>query len=426
MLKKIRRKESKESRLSKKRGNNRIKRKDIFFVNSDSKNFGLIANNRKGKYHKKQKKQIRFSDSIEYFCNANHKLIRQNKASLLKLNIEFSLFNNPTKVLIELLNLLSHAKIFVKSPSIKYDGYVSFGAIHLLDNLCWEIGRKRRWVLTYKDFPKPDISIISNLKSVISNEIDDEYEYMINERININRSNAGANQSYKAKATIITNMIEKAIRETKNDDNYVLPLDIHGAIKSAIGEQFDNIHLHSVDTDFGTLCGFYNKVNKEVTLLVYNFGKTIAETLRDSDLPKKVLQEINTILVSHQKKSFFNLTKNTDFSAENALTLLALQEGISSRIKYDITRGHGLIDFIGNCFELNSKCKVTVISGKTAIKIDDTYKIKSENVFGNTRRILAFNKNNDIFEKPDPKYVINTGVNFNGVIIETIIPLDFN
>jgi len=100
-----------------------------------------------------------------------------------------------------------------------------------------------------------------------------------------------------------------------------------------------------------------------------------------------------------------------------------LQEGISSRIKFDITRGHGLMDFISNCFELSEDSRVAIISGRTAIKIDKKHPIAHQFVFGRMRRVISLNNENDIFSKPDPNYITSIGVAFNGVIIETTIPL---
>jgi hypothetical protein len=73
--------------------------------------------------------------------------------------------------------------------------------------------------------------------------------------------------------------------------------------------------------------------------------------------------------------------------------------------------------------DLNTNSKIAIISGKSAIKIDSTYKISSKDVLGRKRRILAFNEENDIFEKPNQNNVVNLSFNFPGVIIETIIPL---
>jgi len=420
----IQKKDSKAVRVSKKRFNHKAKRKNKAYKNSD----GYLNKIKKGKYYALGKKSIVFTEDIERFCNTNYNLTSRATRLVVKLNDDFTLFNNPAQVLLSLLNLLKHGKVLSQNPKVTYDGYVSFGAIYLIDNLCWEIGKKRKWVVDFHKFPPEQVSILSKLRSIVSSHVEDENEYMINERVLINRSeDPTSNQAYKVKAKDITDMVEKAIRESSSDSSYQLPLEIHHAIKSAIGEQFDNIHLHATETSYGTLCGFYNKITQEITILIYNFGKTIAETLSSPDtLPKEILNEILDILRNHSAKKILNFTSAGEFTLENAVTLLALQEGISSRIKYDITRGHGLIDFIENCFDLSEDTKVAIISGKTAIKIDKKYRISNKNIFGRDRRIIALNSDNDLYKKPDPNYIRNTGVNFNGVIIETTIPLKIN
>lgn len=412
MKQKITKSDSQLTRHSKKNQNNNLKRKGKNYKGSKI-------------YVNSQNKRIRFNESIEKFLFKNGSLVKDTNKLVIKLNTDFSLFNNPKKVLLSLLGLLKHAKTLSINPRIVFDGHTSFGAIYLLDNLCWEIGKKRKWVLERKKFSLEDKTMISNIKSIVSSNYEDENECMINERVLINRAlDSSANQKYKVKAKDITDMIERAIKETLNNDNYTLPLNIHGAIKSTIGEVFDNIHLHSLESEYGTLCGFYNKITKEVTLLIYNFGKTIFETLLTKDLPEEMFDDIEKVIKNHTSKRLINFTKNSEFSIENAITLLAIQEGISSRIKFDKSRGHGLMDFIEHCFILNDNSKISIISGSTAIKIDKTYKIGIKNVLGRPRRILALNSSNDIFEKPDSNYVLNTGINFNGVIIETIIPLN--
>jgi len=103
--------------------------------------------------------------------------------------------------------------------------------------------------------------------------------------------------------------------------------------------------------------------------------------------------------------------------------LLAIQEGISSRVKFDKSRGHGLIDFIEHCFHLNNETKIVIISGNTAIRIDKKYQIGKRKLFNRERRIIAMNASNDIYDKPDSSNVVNLNLNFPGVLIETTIPL---
>ena len=418
---KITKGDSKESRHSKRKAANKIKRKNKHYQSEVSK----YQHVKRGKFHSTKRKTVRFSRSIEDFCNANMSLSQKSNKLVVKLNKDFSLFDNPSKVLLSLIDLLKHAKTLSVNSKWVFDGHVSFGALYLLDNLSWEIGKKRKWVIEKRNFPPEEASILSNLKSMVSSTYIDENEHMINERVVINREDPLAKQQYKAIAKTITDMIEEAIRENCNDVNYDLPLEIHGAIKSTIGESFDNIHLHSEITEVGTLCGFYNKISQEVTLLIYNFGRTIAETFSMEDVPNDVKNDIAQVIANHTANKYLNIfTGAGDFTKENALTLLAIQEGISSKMKVDFSRGHGIIDFVEHCFQLSDKCKIAIISGKTAIKIDNRYPMSSQYFLGRERRIMAFNDDNDLFKKPDSKHIINTGVHFNGVIIEATIPLN--
>jgi hypothetical protein len=412
--------DNRQTRQAKKTFNNSVRRKDKFYDNSVRR----LSVQKKGKYYTVKKRPIRFEKEIEKFCNSNYKLNNKSSRLFVKLNQKFSFFEDPATVLLALLNLLRHAKELQTYPKVSYDGYVSFGAIYMIDNLCWEIGKKRKWLVDFQKFPNDERSILSNLRSIVSSSIEDENEHMINERILINRNDdLNANQPYRAKAKEITDMIEKAFRKITGDEKFELSFEAHGAIKSAIGEQFDNILLHAAETSHGTLCGFFNKKSCEITLLIYNFGKTIAETLTSEDLPDDMWDKIGELITQYKRKKLLNFTKRSEFTLENALTLFALQEGVSSRIKFDITRGCGLIDFIGHCFSLSNETQVAIISGKTAIKIDKKYPIGEQFVFGRRRRVIALNTENDIFSKPDSNYIRNIGVSFNGVIIETTIPL---
>lgn len=431
---KIRKKEHSQSRRNKILQNKLNKKK-----RRKSKRKGNFSNQTKfneenqRKLNKKLRLGFRYAEHVQTFVAKNMMLIKKGTRATLKLNTSFSIFNNSEFVLEKLTTILWHAKTYVHPPIIKYENHISFGAIHLLDHLCWEIGKKRKWQVKFSHLSPREQAIISNLKTIESTEIENQYEYLVNERIKINRSTQDdAPQGYLVKGTQITTMIERAIKAYKKDDSYSLPIYIHEAIKSSIGEQFDNILLHSKEADFGVLCGFYDKENKEVTLLIYNFGKTIAQTLMEKFIsqsdenpsPQKVKigNFIDTVIDNHLKKGFFE--RSHSFTAETALTLLAIQEGVSTEIDKDITRGHGLMDFIEHCFNLTQNCKISILSGNTAIRIDKKYKISEKEIMGVNRRVLAFNDKNDIFEKPDRNSVINNKYAFNGVLIETIIPLD--
>jgi hypothetical protein len=370
------------------------------------------------------KSNVIYSNDIESFCEDNHlRKWKPNDNSVINLDESFSLFQEPNNVFITLLNMLFNAKISNKISVLRYKGKVSFGALYLLDNFCWEIARRRQWRLLIKDITENEKDKLSKLRSVVSSTYESESAHMINERVRISRLTASSNQAYRERSKQITDMVQLAIRDCTKNQLFELSFDAYRAINSTIGEHFDNIYNHASASETGVLCGFYDKEYKEVTILIYNFGKTIYETLVSDDLPSEMKNQIEQVIKNHVSREYF-LAKRK-FSQENALTLLALQEGISSFVKYDKSRGHGLIDFIDNCFNLNKGTKIVIISGKTAIRIDNKYRISNRVVFERERKILAFNDANDIFEQPDQDYIINMNIKFPGVLIETTIPLDY-
>lgn len=385
--------------------------------------------NRKGKKYRAQSGYStplyskEYSFDVEGFCLKNN-VTRWDKKyeNLIRIEEKSNLFDNPEKVLKILLAILFNAKYQQAFPTINFNGKVQFGSLYLIDNICWEIARKRKWGFRHQNMTQEDQSLLSNLRSFFSSDFENEQGYLLNEKVNINRSKTPlASQPYKAKSKLITDMVIKGVREN-SDRTFELSHEGYQAISSTIGEHFDNILLHAPDAEFGYLCGYYDKTNKEVSILIYNFGKSIYETLNDTLLPVEVQLQIDLVIESHTKKNYFNLHSN-NFTKENALTLLALQEGISSRINFDKSRGHGIMDYIEHCFELNPNVKISLVSGYTAIKIDSKYQIQRKYFVDRERRVLSLNKENDLLKKPDSDYVRNMGICFPGLIIETRIPL---
>lgn len=371
----------------------------------------------------KRREHFSYIGEIEYFCEKNHILRWEKPKRKISLKGECSLHNNPNEVLRPLLDILHFAKCGDQNidPIIVRNSSVSFGAMYLIDNICWEIASHRKWRVGFENFSDADRDIMSNLRTFRSYSSDSVSSYIINEKVEINRDETDiGRQQYKVKAKDVTDMVELAIRECKEIPDYILPFHASSAINSTIGEHFDNIKQHAPNARSGVLCGFYNKAQKEVDILIFNFGHTIAETLSTNTLPDKMKFQIDQVITNHTRQKVFS---SNSFTRENALTLLAIQEGISSKISADESRGHGLIDYIENCFSLNKGTRIVIISGKTAIKIDNKYQIGTKNVFDRKRRIIAFNEENDIYTVPSTSNVMSLGYYFPGVIIETTIPL---
>jgi len=413
--------------------------KAIVIHKADSKHVRHIKKKLRGKikrkFLKKRKRAISsirkslysFIEHVNYFCAKNSIQSWGLPKKTIKIQNNCTLYDNPNTVLRTLLDLLHFAKYYNAPgafPRLKCIGEISFGAMYLIDSICWEIGEHRVWKLELDNMREEDKQIFSELKSFRSYNIDTTCKHIINEKVNINLEQGASDQSYRVVAKSITDMVENAIAECNNCPSYELTWDESHAIYSTIGEHFDNIKQHAIFAKSGIICGFYDKINKVITILIFNFGRTIAESLSVSEIPEDMRKSIEQVIINQTKNNSFISSSN--FTRENSLTLLALQEGISSKISDDKTRGHGLTDFLEYCTLLGSGTKIVVISGKTAIKIDGQYKVEPKNVLGRERRVIALNDENDIFKKPNSRYVNNLSYFFPGVIIETTIPLNRN
>jgi hypothetical protein len=366
---------------------------------------------------------LSIDDEIAHFYNLNQSRIWDYKQKTIQLTSDFNLFDNPDKVLGTLLVMLHKAKSNSQYISFNYKSGVGIGALYFIDTICWEIAKGKRWFLKLNNLPPVEMEILRNLKSFKTQCSENIYTYIVNSKILINRTDDKlAQQEHRVKSKEVRDLVERGLRETMNDQQLELSNIEHTTIDSAISEHFDNILLHAPFTKYGTLCGIYDKERKSVSIVIYNFGPTISATLDKNALPLHVQEFKDQIILNHANKGFFNLGRV--FNRENALTLLALQEGISSKLEADISRGHGIIDFVEHCFELTHEAKISIISGNTLINIDKTYGIAMKKVLGRDRRILALNEDNEIFDKPDSKYVKNIRFNFPGVIIETTLPLN--
>ncbi|TWR30464.1 hypothetical protein FPZ43_05855 [Mucilaginibacter pallidiroseus] len=417
---KLNKSDSIQIRQAKKSLFNRTKRKDKLH------NGNLKFSVGKSSIERYKRSKIKFNNDIEVFCAVNNLHFWELKSSVIKFDNDFSISSNTDRVLKDLLILLRHAKTLNQNPRLTFNGHVSFGALYLIDTLCWEIGKRRQWVVSHPNLPDEEIEILKSLKSNVSSSVENEHEFLINERVRINRTTGSAgNQPYYARAKEITDMVQKAIGISLNDNNYQLPFDIAQAINSTVGEQFDNINLHATETDLGTLCGFYSKAKKEISILIFNFGPTIYQTLSLAELPQNVIQYIKTVKLNFGFSNKDDIRKQRqNHTIESIYTLLALQEGISSKLKEDESRGHGLIDFIEKVKLLNPRSQISVISGNTGIYLNNNSAMSESFLIDRERKQITLNQEGNLLSSPNLENLKHLKYQFPGVLIETIIPLN--
>ena len=159
-------------------------------------------------------------------------------------------------------------------------------------------------------------------------------------------------------------------------------------------------HFHEVREPDGKLGGRFQCV-------IFNFGKTIYERLKDPNdcKNKEILVEMERLSQRYTEKRFFGIV-NAPFEEETLWTLYALQDGVSS---IESGRGNGTMQFIQDFLDLrthepNKRSVLTLLSGNTRIELDGTHppqkKITSE---GDAHTVITFNASGELEDKPDTK-----------------------
>lgn len=161
-------------------------------------------------------------------------------------------------------------------------------------------------------------------------------------------------------------------------------------------------------------------------IAVFNFGRSIAESLQSVDKKGYTWDQVLPYLEMHTKRRFFG----TSWREEDLLTVVALQGHVSRLNTSDeTTRGQGTVEFIEFFQRMNDLCngsavgaKMAIVSGGTYILFDGTYRMVAPEA--DKGKIIAFNATNDLSERPDPRFVRSLGeFRFPGTIISIKFPL---
>lgn len=227
---------------------------------------------------------------------------------------------------------------------------------------------------------------------------------------------------------IVTEVADMIFSNSNNNELY------RRQIGNILGEIIDNIKEHSGNENpwyiAGNLipCDEYNK--SRIELVIMNYGKTFSDNLSEflsGDTKKEfpnhfeiIESAVNKIL---EKQKMFIL--NNYYSKEDIYTYILLQQGFSSKIKYDDNRsrrGSGIIKLleaienISNTEKINES-NMILYTGKTCIKFLNKY-IVSENVeLDKKRKVICLNEKNSLFSKLDRKAIYNNSISFPGTII---------
>jgi hypothetical protein len=208
-----------------------------------------------------------------------------------------------------------------------------------------------------------------------------------------------------------------------------LSSDAETEFYQVIGEIMSNAEEHST-LPHRFAIGFFQESRSDdehfgiFNFSILNFGDTIYQTFKSPNcVNQKAVSQMTDLASDYTKKGLFT---KAEFEEETLWTLYALQEGVTSKEK---KRGNGSIHYIENFFRLkgdlnhDSISKLVLISGNTRILFDGSYqieeKVKSES--NRKYKMITFNKNGEISDKPDKKFVNFAPYFFPGTLISARI-----
>jgi hypothetical protein len=217
--------------------------------------------------------------------------------------------------------------------------------------------------------------------------------------------------------------------------NRNLTAEAEDSLYKVIGEVMINAEEHSNTNKRFSIGYFEETVSNSAhigifNLSIMNFGQTIYESFKSPNCKnQKVVKQMQNLSEKYTHRKFF---KKAEFEEETLWSLYALQEGVTRKL--DWKRGNGSIRFIENFFKLkgddknDDKSKMIITSGNTRIIFNGEYTIfeKPRLEGGKPYKMMTFNSEKDLDNKPDKKYVHYAENYFPGTLISAKIWIDYN
>ena len=232
-------------------------------------------------------------------------------------------------------------------------------------------------------------------------------------------------------STQLTDYIDRCL----DTQDYELTTIGRNMISKMFGEVIDNCELHGGEKSTWYVLGHFDMTEKrsgEANLVIFNYGDTIYQQLISDSTTAETREKID--YMKRQHKSQYD--KN--WNEETMLTVFALQEGVSRlrdrNVEGNRKRGTGTIILLDTFYTLGGSSRdmdpeFSITSGHTHILFDQRYKLKDEMIdvpiWGKgKRRIIAFNQNNNLFQKADEHNVSLMDQYFPGTIISMKFYID--
>ena len=401
------------------------------------------------KKRRERRHKIRSKQEVPQFYTDVYRLLVEKKFEMYTTNRTFkippifSVHDNPEKV-IALIKQMFYASKIEKNTEIYFDHTncikMDLASSVIMDTVLlaaktYRIQKNKQLTFSgeYADNSIKKIletsGIIKHLKATTTNPIK-KHDTVI--PFDMQQGRAGSKRSDKV-ATKLVDYFQECLKR----QGYMVNKEGQNYFGKLFGEVINNAEIHGGKNSVWYTTGYYDveaaKGRGNCQIVFLNYGDTIYERILDKQQTSK---EILTLLAAMDKSH--KRLYNTAWSRETLFTLLSLQEGISrlrnSKTQDNKKRGTGTIRML-ECFNSLGKTvdgeqpKLDIISGHVHIKVDDRYHLQeinfNDSIWGNcTRKIIAFNKDNDIYDRADSENVSIMKESFPGTLISMNFYLD--
>lgn len=368
--------------------------------------------------------------------------IRRPKGDVIKIVIPqvFSLSRNPSETLSVIRRIATgargcrRARIILDHRSVKDMGLGADSVLGLVLNGIQQEATHG----SYIKGKKPQ----SNAISTMMNEVGcvralNDFENPVGLRLSSDKktfkyhNHATTIKTNPTDADTVSKTIQKFtdhLEENLKHTNKEFTTDGRQILLEYVGEVLNNADEHSGFREWMVVA--YVDFEPEEPIyhsVIFSIGHTISETFQSLDKDSYSWTLVEPYLQAHSSKGFLG----EDWRESDLLTIISLQEDMSSKsLSAKDTRGQGTVDLI-NFFqemydecthESRSECSMSLLSGNTSILFDRKYRMKKDQ--RSNRKVIAFNKSNDLKQKPDPKCVQRIKNQFfPGVMISVRVPL---
>ncbi len=211
---------------------------------------------------------------------------------------------------------------------------------------------------------------------------------------------------------------------------YSLTDDGKRQIMAWAGEIITNAEEHSA-TDKWWAIG-YMRINKrqkqpvsnpshvgECHLAIFNFGRSIHQSLMDTQTPEATRNALSDLVSIHKSQSLFSFVER--YSEADLVSLYSLQEGVSrcNSAPGKEDRGNGTVRLIrafqdlGNSVDPEKSPSMALISGSSRILFNEKFKMQLRG----ERMTIAFNSENDLYKRPSKDNVHSLRARFPGTLL---------